>query len=269
LVAALVLLATIAATVLFDSLFEEPGARSVPSLVNDLGCRSVLGVFAHPDDEILVSATLADAAQRDCEVRTVTATRGERGVPRGFAGTKADLVQMRDKELRRFGTDLGIREQLVWDFPDGDLSNVRIEILRDSVLAAIRRFQPDLILTMDSTAGFTGHVDHRRIGAAVLVALHVADSLSPATRNGSSPRWLAQVTFPRRAALFFPAAIRHRLHRQPSADVAAAADPRFKLQGMKTHASQQQYFPPRWLRLMLYHFYDREHFALTRLDDRR
>jgi len=267
LISVLVLFFALAVAVFFDALFEEPGARPVASLVNELGCRSVLGVFAHPDDEILVSATLADAAGRGCEVRTVTATRGERGIPQGYSGTKAELLRARDQELRRFGEALGIREQLVWDFPDSGLSSVRIEILRDSVLAAIQRFRPDLVVTMDSVAGFTGHVDHRRIGAAaMLAASYVSDSIPPAVRNGSSPRWLAQVTFPRRAAMFFPAEIRHQLRRQPPADVAAAADSRFKLLGMRTHVTQQQFFPPTWFRPILYRFYDREHFALTRLD---
>lgn len=253
------LLVAITGTMLLDWLFEEPRARPVPSLVEELESRSVLGIFAHPDDEILVCGTLADAARRGCDVRTVTATRGERGVPRGFTGTKADLLRLREQELRGLGTRLGFRGQLLWDFPDSGLSTVPIETLRDSVRLAIHRFKPDLIVTLDSTAGFTGHVDHRRMGEAVLAAVAMTDSPS------TSARWLARILAPRRTAEFFPAESGNRLRRQPPADVAVAADARTKLLAMEIHASQQQYFPPGWFRPILYRFYDREHFVLTRL----
>jgi LmbE family N-acetylglucosaminyl deacetylase len=251
----------IAISITLDSMFEEPAARVVPSLVDELGSKSVLAFFAHPDDEILVCGALADAARRGCEVRTVTATRGERGAPKGFTGTRADLVQLRETELRTLGAKLGIREQLLWDFPDGGLADVPIELLRDSVVAAVRRFQPDLILSMDSTAGFTGHSDHRRIGAAVLLALSVPDSLS-ADSGGGSPRRLAQVILPRRVSRFLPGETGARLRRQPAPTFAMNVDPRVRLLSMKTHASQQRNFPPRWSRPILLHFYDREYFAL-------
>ncbi|MGZ3406206.1 MAG: hypothetical protein ACXVAN_07150, partial [Polyangia bacterium] len=43
------------------SRFREPGARRVASLVDALGARSIVAVFAHPHDEIKVCGLLADA----------------------------------------------------------------------------------------------------------------------------------------------------------------------------------------------------------------
>ncbi len=243
------------------AMFQETGARKVPSLVAALGCRSVLAVFAHPDDEILVAATLADAVKHGCDVRTVTATRGEQGVPMGFSGGRGELIVLRESELRRFGSALGLKEQRLWSFPDGGLADVRIEVLRDSVAEAIRRYRPDLVLTLDPAAGFTGHPDHRRIGeAATMAALQVAK----ATPRG--PRWLARVVFPRRATWLVPnKELRRLLRTQPPADVAVAGNARIKLLGMRIHQTQQRYFPPAWFRPLLYRLLDREHYSLIAL----
>jgi len=255
---ALALIPALALITAFKALFEEPGTRRVPSLVADLGCRSVLAVFAHPDDEILVASTLADAVKRGCEVRTVTATRGEKGVPKGFSGDSAELVFARESELRRFGAALGIQEEHLWEFPDGRLADVSLEVLQDSVVAAIRRYRPDLVLTLDPVAGFTGHPDHRRIGeAATLAALHASNTMS------GVPRWVARIVFPRRAAWLVPRGdLRRQLRAQPRADIAAAGNTRAKLLGMRIHETQQRYFPPVWARSLLYRFYDREHFSV-------
>lgn len=251
---------------LFDSLFDEPGAREVASLVDDLGSRSVLAFFAHPDDEVLVCAALADAARRGCVVRTVTATRGEAGFPQKFSGTKQELERLRESELHSLGKRLGIREQVLWEFPDGGLMNVEIEILCDSIRAAVQRYQPDLVVTFDSVAGFTGHPDHRRIGAAVLAVLGPSLRPSPGQGGHTARTWLAQIVCPRRTAILSPPELRARLRRQSRATLAAASSPGIKSLAMDAHASQQQYFPPRWFRPILYSLYDREHFALTPLD---
>ena len=64
-----------------DSQFEEADAQEVASLAGHLGARSLLAVFAHPDDEILAAGSLAEAASRDgTVVRMITATRGDAGL---------------------------------------------------------------------------------------------------------------------------------------------------------------------------------------------
>jgi LmbE family N-acetylglucosaminyl deacetylase len=253
--------------VTFDALFEEPAARRISSLVSDTGCRSVLAIFAHPDDEILVAATLADAAKRGCSVHTVTATRGEQGVPHNFVGDRAKLARLREGELRQCGAAIGVQGQELWNFPDGRLAEVALDPLLDSISAAIRRYRPDLVLTLDSVAGFTGHPDHRRIGeAAVLAARRASDPLRLSGGDSSPPRWIAHVVFPRRAALLIPdQELRRLLRQQPRADVAVEGNLRLKLLAMKIHRTQQQFFPPAWVRPLLYRFYDREHFAVVPL----
>jgi LmbE family N-acetylglucosaminyl deacetylase len=256
-----------AGVVALDALFEEEGARRIPSLVADTGCRSVLAIFAHPDDEILVAATLADAARRGCIVRTVTATRGEQGIPHDFPGDGADLGRLRERELRQSGTAIGIRSQELWGFPDGRLDDVGAGALLDSVSAAIRRHRPDLVITFDSVAGFTGHPDHRCIGEVAVRALRQSGDPVARPEGASAPRWIAQVVFPRRAAVLVPdAGLRRRLRAQPRADVAVQGNLRVKLRTMQIHRTQQRYFPPAWVRPLLYRFYDREHFSLVEVN---
>ena len=254
----------------FDALFEEPSARRADSLVADLECRSILAIFAHPDDELLVAGTLADATKRGVVVRTISATRGEAGLPGGFRGSRSDLVRLREAELRSFGHALGVQDQALWHFPDGDLSGVPLGVLRDSVLIAIRRYEPDLILTLDSTAGFTGHPDHRRIGRAVTeAAMQSREVREGKTESDSHPRWLAWVICPRRMAVLVPGELRQRLRGQPPAQIAATGNLQMKLLGMKTHATQSKYLPPAWLRPILYRLWDKEHFAVIALRQSR
>jgi LmbE family N-acetylglucosaminyl deacetylase len=265
-------LAGLGCAVLFARfLFEEPKARRVRSLIPDAACTTLLGVFAHPDDEILVAASLAQVARSGCRVYTVTATHGLRGAPVGFAGDEASLARLRETELRQFGRELGVTEQEIWNFPDGGLSSESTEELVDSVLSAIRRYRPDLIVTFDATAGFTGHADHRRIGEIAFLAWERScDSAESNPGVHSGPRWIAQVLFPRRAARFvWKGDLRRRLLRQPSASVAVSADGRWKLIGMRIHQSQQRFFPPSWVRPLLTRLYDREHFVVTECDRRK
>jgi len=243
-------------------LFDEPGARRIASLIEDAQCHSVLGVFAHPDDEILVAAALTDAVKRGGAVYTVTATGGGRGVPRRFVGGSAELTRVREAELRRFGNAMGVQGQEVWDFPDGELS-ARPDDLVHSVMHAIRRYRPDIVVTFDPIAGFTGHRDHRRIGE---VALCAAKSVG----SSESPKYVAQVLFPRRAALFVPdGELRRLLRQQPRADVAMQGNSRMTRLGMEIHRTQRRFFPPQWARPLLSWSCDREYFAMVRLEDAR
>src|SRR5215212_9208038 len=85
-----------------------------------LAGRTVLGVFAHPDDESLAcGGTLARLADAGCRVVVVCATHGEGGsisdpalVPDG------DLGDVRVQELRDAAAVLGVADVIVLDHPD-------------------------------------------------------------------------------------------------------------------------------------------------------
>ena len=73
--------------------------------------RRLLGVFAHPDDEVFcVGGTMARAAEAGAEVMIVSASRGEQGQIRDpAAATRRTLGAVREGELRAAAAELGVQ----------------------------------------------------------------------------------------------------------------------------------------------------------------
>src|SRR5215467_3529666 len=86
-----------------------------------LSGRSILAVFAHPDDESLAcGGTLARLAAAGARVVLMCASHGERG---GVGGPVEDeeLGRTRARELQDAAAVLGISHLIVLNHPDGDL----------------------------------------------------------------------------------------------------------------------------------------------------
>src|ERR1041384_3715221 len=89
---------------------QTPNAASPPKQGADLLKTDILGVFAHPDDETGMAATLAYYAQgRGKVVANVYCTRGEGGG--NMVGTQwgPALGHLREAELRDCLSRLGVR----------------------------------------------------------------------------------------------------------------------------------------------------------------
>jgi LmbE family N-acetylglucosaminyl deacetylase len=217
-------------------LFTEPGAAAVPSLAGALGARRVLGVFAHPDDEQLVTGLLLRAKRDGASTAIVTATRGEAGEQTPVVGRQRDLGAIRSAELLKNGFALGVDEQEIWDYPDGGLPSVPLEELEARVEAALARHRPDLVVTFWPASGATGHPDHMRVGLAA------EGALARARAADGGPRWLAYTLTPPRAFARFGGAHGRRVaehtpaptHRMPGESAA-------KLRGWRIHASQRDF----------------------------
>lgn len=152
-------------------LFREPGARRIASLVDELGARSIVAVLAHPDDEIKVAGLLDDAGHRPgVTARLVTAARGDGGIA-SPEFPRATLAQTRAAEVRRHGAELGLTEQEVWPHDDAHLPDEPLAQLTARIVARLRAWQPDVVVTFHPTTGFTAHPDHLRIGAAATAAV--------------------------------------------------------------------------------------------------
>lgn len=258
---------TAAAVMWFDRLFEERAARVVPSLTRALRARSVLAILAHPDDEVLIAGALGDAARRPgVVVRTLTLTRGEAGFSDPPICRREDLPAIRVAEALRYGFILGLDEQEIWEYPDGGLAEADRGELVGRIAGAIRSWGPDLVITFDPEGGYSGHADHKAVGALATEAFRVTggdpDGLDPEASGRS--RHLAYVVAPRRMLRFSgdPAMV-HVAEVQPAPSLAAPADRRLRAAGWEIHASQDlrgTYGMPPWI---LYRFYDEEHFVLA------
>src|SRR4029079_12530836 len=141
---------------------------------------TILGIWAHPDDDIFLSAGLMATAVRNGQrVGDVTATRGEGGSMaegREAARTGAESVSMdeercppesmgevRTKELLRSLEILGVQEHRFLDGPvDTDMETHLDEAGAAQVRAIVEEVQPDSILTFGPD-GMTGHEAHKDV----------------------------------------------------------------------------------------------------------
>jgi LmbE family N-acetylglucosaminyl deacetylase len=222
--------------------FEEAAATDTRSLVAMLGASSVLAVLAHPDDEILISSLLVDAAERpNVTVRTITVTHGEAGQGPASVRPPGELATVRAGELARYGVFLGLDDQVLWGYPDGGLRNDRIVGLERDVIAAIREWKPDLVVSFEPNTGFTLHPDHMAVGRVAEFAIRVSGDISvmPETGPPHSPRWIAFVLAPRRMLNRFGGSTgRETATAQPAAAYAVPSNRKAKIEGWKIHASQ-------------------------------
>ncbi|MBV9206928.1 MAG: PIG-L family deacetylase [Actinobacteria bacterium] len=122
--------------------------------------RRLLGVFAHPDDEVFCAGgTMARAAEAGAEVMLVSATRGEQGQIRDpAAATRHTLGAARERELHAAAAQLGVQRVQVLAYPDGTLQHHRSS-LSAAIAGIIRRFNPDTVVTFGADGAY-GHPDH-------------------------------------------------------------------------------------------------------------
>jgi LmbE family N-acetylglucosaminyl deacetylase len=122
--------------------------------------RRLLGVFAHPDDEVFCAGgTMARAAEAGAEVMIVSATRGDQGQIRDPAvATRRTLGAVRESELRAAAAELGVQHVQVLAYPDGTLQHHRSS-LGAAIDGIVRRFDPDTVITFGADGGY-GHPDH-------------------------------------------------------------------------------------------------------------
>jgi LmbE family N-acetylglucosaminyl deacetylase len=139
--------------------------------INDRPPR-ILGVFAHPDDEVFCAGgTFARYTSRGAEVAVVSATRGDAGQIRdATVATRATLAAVREEELRRSCALLGVQNVRCLDHRDGALAEVPTDALAVEVAGIIEDFAPDAVITFGDDGAY-GHPDHVAISAATTLAV--------------------------------------------------------------------------------------------------
>jgi LmbE family N-acetylglucosaminyl deacetylase len=159
---------------------------------------TILGVWAHPDDDIYLSSGLmAVAAAAGERVVDVTATRGEGGSMDEERWPSAQIAEVRAEELRRSLEILGVAEHRFLDGPvDVDMQTPLDASGAPQVLEIMREVQPDTVLTFGAD-GMTGHEGHKSVSA------WVSDAFEEAAKPGArlyhataTPEW-AEVWLPR------------------------------------------------------------------------
>ena len=124
----------------------------------DLG--TLLGVWAHPDDEAYLSAGLmASAVAAGRRVVCVTATKGEAGFPVDDPRPIEELARLRVAELNSCLAILGVSDHRFLGYSDGQCAAADDEEAATAIAEIIIEVQPDTILTFGPD-GATGHPDH-------------------------------------------------------------------------------------------------------------
>src|SRR5688572_15104343 len=131
--------------------------------VAELG--TILGIWAHPDDEAYLSGGLMALARDNGQrVVCVTATRGERGTPDPVAWPPDRLAAERTRELASCLAVLGVHEHHWLDYADGECAGADPDGAAERLSAVIDDLRPDTVLTFGPD-GITGHPDHRTVSA--------------------------------------------------------------------------------------------------------
>ncbi len=134
------------------------GDSDGPAEVARLG--TILGVWAHPDDETYLSGgAMAAAAAQGQRVVCVTATRGEAGSLDEQRWPPAQLADVRTRELADAFAHLGVTEHHWLDYPDGACADVPVEEAAQRLIEVLSQVRPATVLTFGPD-GITGHDDH-------------------------------------------------------------------------------------------------------------
>lgn len=175
--------------------------------------QTLLGVFAHPDDESFgPGGSLARYAAEGKQVHVIIGTDGIAGSvedPKHLL-THDTLAQVRSGELSNAAVALGVTS--IWSLPyrDSGMRNTLdnhhpqallqqpIDVLTQELADYIRRLQPDVIVTHDPFGGY-GHPDHIRLCETVTAAFHLVRTEAARTNSDyRGPQKLYYTAFDKR-----------------------------------------------------------------------
>ncbi len=117
--------------------------------------KTVIGIFAHPDDEAFgPSGTLA-LLSKDSNVYLICATNGDAATGK----SDPNLGKIRQEELEASANVLGIKEVFFLNYPDGELRNNIYHEVAGKIKAIVDKLNPEVIITQEPR-GISGHIDH-------------------------------------------------------------------------------------------------------------
>jgi len=151
-----------------------------------MATRRLLGVFAHPDDEGLISGALLHYHSLNVEAGLVYTTRGEAGeIADPVLATPENLGQVREQEMRAAAEVLHVNHLWFLGYRDSGLTDIaqhqdprafihaRPAEVIGKLVAIIRQFRPQVLITFDETGGY-GHLDHIAVYKYATGAFHAA-----------------------------------------------------------------------------------------------
>lgn len=201
-------------------------------------CGSMLCVQPHPDDnEVGAAATIAKLAATGCKITYLTVTDGSLGTV--DPAVKGDaLASIRRKEVEKSAAFLGVKGLIFLGFEDGGYIGERL--LCQSIVSAIRRVKPEIVLTVDPFLPYEAHPDHRRVGMAAAEACLFSGFPLFRFADGtqSADTWAVK-------------GIAFHTTAHPNAFIDVTGTWEKKMQAIALHESQ---FAPQYLQMLGYYF---------------
>ena len=137
----------------------------------------LLCVVAHPDDECFAfGGALTLAAERGVETSVICLTDGQAATNRGSAASGKELGEMRRAEFIASCKVLGVAHYELLDYQDAQLEFANLSELAGKLVARIRSFRPQVVLTFGSDGALNTHPDHTVVSAATTAAFHWSGS---------------------------------------------------------------------------------------------
>lgn len=118
---------------------------------------TVLGVFAHPDDEAFFTGGTIATLAKDHDVYTICITDGAAG--ENSSNKQGELADIRREELLEAGKILGVKQTFFLDYKDGTLSNSLYHGIAEKIQKITEHLKPEVLLTFE-LRGISGHIDH-------------------------------------------------------------------------------------------------------------
>jgi LmbE family N-acetylglucosaminyl deacetylase len=159
--------------------------------MDELG--TILGVWAHPDDEAYLSAgIMARAVRNGSRVVCVTATRGQGGSMDEEKWPPEMMGKVRTEELERRLEILGVREHVWFDMEDIDMETGLPDEGLERVREMVAEIRPDTILTFGPD-GMTDHAAHKDVSRWATQALQDAGKAGSRVLYATvTPEWAAE-----------------------------------------------------------------------------
>jgi LmbE family N-acetylglucosaminyl deacetylase len=151
-----------------------------------MSTKRLLGIFAHPDDEGMISGALLHYQDLGVETGLVFTTRGEVGeIADRTLATPENLGQVREEEARAAADVLHVNQLWFLGYRASGMAgttansdtrafiHARPAEAIGKLVAVIRQFRPQVIVTFDETGGY-GHPDHIAVYKYATGAFHAA-----------------------------------------------------------------------------------------------
>jgi N-acetyl-1-D-myo-inositol-2-amino-2-deoxy-alpha-D-glucopyranoside deacetylase len=134
--------------------------------------KSLMAIFAHPDDEGQIAGLMAMYASQGAKVFLVCATRGELGSTTDHSLLEGKtMAQLRQEELQCVSKVLGVKNLEFLDYQEGSFHTTDSDEVIRRISETIKKLAPQVVVTF-GPEGVYQHRDHVAISRLTTSAFH-------------------------------------------------------------------------------------------------